>query len=414
MKPIITIYFLLTTLCLGLCSGCTPKQDVNPGRTYFTLNPNDRKILLPVVLNDSITANLVFDTGGALVLDSTFSATYPNLTANLFNIYTSSSSSPTGWVRSNIHRSIYEGVPNLKIGDVNMTSIDNSTQIWNLKKFNGNPDVDGIFNISNNDTTNIWEINFEENYMEVHSANEFSMPKDCFVYPFIRPDPHRAFRVSITIPLKIKCANGDTLTLHHSYLIDTAMPWDIVVLRGAKELDFFNNQEGAVWTSSMGSYIRHCNVDGTLHDDFKMDSLRIYTNDHNNRLSSDYMIGINFLKRFNVFFDMKNNQVGLQPIKNFQRVVSPMGIRFHFSYAPTTQNALLVTKVADYEANYYKTAGLREGDEIVAINGKQYEVITHDNYEAFRSQDTLLLDIIRKGRSLEIVVPVNKTEVQGD
>ena len=411
MKLIITIYFLLIIIFLGLCDSCTQalKKETNTGRVYFTINPNDRKILLPVVLNDSITANLAFDSGGHFVLDSTFSAAHPSITADMVHIETGSGYG-SSWVNTNIHYSIYKGIPNFKIGNTNLKE-DRYTNIFNWKRFMGNPASDGVFNIPYNDTTHVWEVNFEHNYMEIHSAKKFNMPENCFVCPFIRPE--YALRFYIKLPIKVGCVDGDTLTLSPSYMIDTGMPWDISLMQKAKEFDFFNKQEDAVWTSSMGSYIRHYTVDGTLFDDFKMDSLRIYTIDHDNRTPVS-MIGLNFLKRFNVFFDMKNNQVGLQPIKNFERVFAPLGRRFHFSYSKTPQNTLLVTKVADYKANYYKTAGLCEGDEIVTINGKQYKTITHENHEEFRNQDTLLLDIIRKGKSLKIVVPVNKNEVQGD
>ncbi|MFK2277901.1 hypothetical protein ACIXO6_19585 [Bacteroides fragilis] len=60
-----------------------------------------------------------------------------------------------------------------------------------------------------------------------------------------------------------------------------------------------------------------------------MDSLRVYTFDFINRAPSNYLIGQNFLKRFNVFFDMKHQRIGFQPIPNFTRVVNPLHQRFH-------------------------------------------------------------------------------------
>jgi len=416
MKQIITIYFLLIIISLGVCGSCTQasKKEKNTGRVYFTINPKNRTIQLPIVLNDSITANLNFDSAGHFVLDSTFCASHPSITAGLHLIGTSHGS-VMAWVKSNLHRTGYEGTPSFKIGNTNLKEIDDRTMVYNWKRYIADSISDGLFNIPPMDTTHVWEINFEHNYMEVHSAKYFSMPENCFVTPMV--EPKKFGHNHIKLPIKIRCANGDTLTLYRTYFIDTGAAMDIILMGQAKELDFFNKQKDAVWTmsaSSGGVYNRHYTVDGTLFNDFKMDSLRIYTLDHDTRFPCDYLIGLNFLKRFNVFFDMKNHQVGLQPIKNFQRVINPLHIRFHFWYGRTHRNTILVTKVADYKANYYKTAGLREGDEIVAINGKQYKWITLENYEEFRNQDTLLLDVIRKGESLKIVVPVNKNEVQGD
>lgn len=65
-----------------------------------------------------------------------------------------------------------------------------------------------------------------------------------------------------------------------------------------------------------------------------------------------------FLKRFNVFFDMKSQRLGLQPIKNYERVVNPRKKRFHMSSRMNSHGKIIITKIADYESNYIKKAGL--------------------------------------------------------
>jgi hypothetical protein len=196
---------------------------------------------------------------------------------------------------------------------------------------------------------------------------------------------------------------------------DTGMAWDFMLIRPTKEdLEFLNKREDAVWTEYLDGYNKYYTVSATLFDNFVMDSLRIYTIDKPYRVNGRCLIGQNFLKRFNVFFDMKNRQVGLQPIKNFQRVVNPNHRRFHYSTKPSPEGKFIVTMVADYKDNYYKTAGLQQGDEIVAINGKLYKDITYEEKSEFHKQDTLLFDIIRKGQTLKLVVPVDKNEEQGD
>jgi C-terminal processing protease CtpA/Prc len=111
---------------------------------------------------------------------------------------------------------------------------------------------------------------------------------------------------------------------------------------------------------------------------------------------------------------MKNSQVGLQPIKNFQRVVNPNHRRFHFSTNITSDGNLVVTMIADYKDNYYKKAGLQEGDEITAMNGKLFKDITYEEKLKSHEIDTFVFDIIRKGQALKLVVPVDKNEEQGD
>lgn len=75
---------------------------------------------------------------------------------------------------------------------------------------------------------------------------------------------------------------------------------------------------------------------------------------------------------------------------------------------------IIVREVADYEANYYRTAGLQEDDEILSVNNKPFKEVTLKEIHNFHEQDTLVYEIIRKGKPLKIVVPIDKNEVQGD
>lgn len=70
--------------------------------------------------------------------------------------------------------------------------------------------------------------------------------------------------------------------------------------------------------------------------------------------------------------------------------------------------------MADSKGNYYKNAGLKEGDEVKALNGKHYKNFTYKEQDDFEKQDTLMYDIVRKGKPLRIKVVVNKSEIQGD
>ena len=62
----------------------------------------------------------------------------------------------------------------------------------------------------------------------------------------------------------------------------------------------------------------------------------------------------------------------------------------------------MVTMVADYKGNYYKTAGLQKGDEIIAVNSKPYKDITRDERRNFYTKDKLAFEIIRKGKPQKI------------
>jgi hypothetical protein len=273
-------------------------------------------------------------------------------------------------------------------------------------------DNDGIFNIPVADTAHVWELNFEHNYLEIHPAGNFKMPENSFVCP-LETETHALFAIQLNMP--IRSLDGDTLTINGECTVDIGMACDFALMHPTeKESDFLNKREDAVWTEYLDGYERYYTVNATIFDNCMVDSLRIYTFSNPYSVGSKYLIGQNFLKRFNVFFDMKNSQIGLQPIKNFQRIVNPNHRRFHFSTKSTPKGNLVVTMMADYKGNYYKTAGLQNGDEIVAINGKLFKNITYEEKLKFHEVDTLLLDIVRNRQALKIVVPVDKNEKQGD
>jgi hypothetical protein len=409
MRKIVLSYCLLIFIWGSMCGNC---YAVKSNKVYFNINPNDRKIVLPVILNNNDTANLAFDSGagiGTFILDSTFCATHPNVMSNLVpdTIVRGGSS----WSSSSISTSVYKITPKVNISNVDMNYSYMMTYNW--KKYFGNYEVDGMFNIPKNDTTHVWELNFDHNYLEIHSDTEFKMPRDCFVTSLII-DNKSPYPFNIQLPLKIKCDNGDTLTINRNFMIDTGMPWDIALLSKAEELPFFNKRQDAEWTEQQGTYFRQYNVTANIFEQFKIDSLRIYTFDFPMGISANYLIGQNFLKRFNVFFDLKNRQLGLQPIKSFQRIIDTLYRRFHYSTKRNSNGKFLVTMVAGYKENYYKTAGLQKGDEIVTVDSKPYKDITREERRDFCRKETLVFDIIRKGKPMKIVVKVDKNEKQGD
>jgi len=183
-----------------------------------------------------------------------------------------------------------------------------------------------------------------------------------------------------------------------------------VALIYPKESEFFNKNEDVVWTQHVSWYNRRYTVKAKLFDNFVIDSLRIYIFDKSAFPAGTCLIGLNFLKRFNVFFDLKNKHIGLQPIKNFQRIVNPLSRRVHYLAEQNSKGQYIITFIADYKKNFYKTAGLQTGDEIKEINGVPLKKLNF----MISEQDTLVYDIIRQGKSMKIVVPVNKNEEQGE
>lgn len=401
-----------TILFLFVFCGCSEGDNKNSNRVYFTIDLEDRKVVLPVKVNDSIVANLAFDSGGGLaarrpLLDESILATHPFLFTGIIPDTTKFGSS---WGTELLPALQYKGKQSLTIGTTKLGY--NGICVTNWKKLMNSDLSDGMFNIPIHDSIYVWELNFEQYYMEIHQAESFVMPENTHILPFVNTGADTPFYIQL--PLHIECPDGDTLTLHRTFFIDTGMSWDIVVKPPAEELDFFNKRDDAVWTRFLNKYHRHYTVNATLFDNFAVDSVRIYTFDYQDDVHSSYLIGLNFLKRFNVFFDMKNRQLGLQPINNFQRLANPLHKRFHYSTTKTSDGRYVINKMADYRENYYKEAGLQEGDEVVEVNGVLYGSITPELADQFKKQEYAVFDIIRNGKPMKIPVRINHNEIQGD
>lgn len=401
IRPLLFAYIGISIFTFMLMGCAENPKGENENRVYFEINPENRNITLPIQLNDSITANLLFDT--SFILDSGFCVNHPSLIPASQPKLSRIGSAWSYYGGTALE--YFDDIPGVKLGNVDLEQFDR-LKVGDWKRSFGQTS-DGMISFPENDTTNVWEFNFEHNYVEIHSEN-FEIPENSFVTPLL-PGYH------IQLPLKITHADGGLITLNEPFFIDFGMPQDIALMHLAKELEFFNRKEDAVWTerSVPGGYHRYYEVDAVMFDSFQMDSIRIYTFDHPTGITTNYLVGLNFLKRFNLFFDMKNRKVGLEPIGNYQRVVNPHGRRFHFSTYLTPDGRWKVRKVAEYPGNYYKKAGLREEDELITVNDiPMGDIMNKGNPEII--YDTLVFDILRGSERLEIVVPINKSEVQGD
>jgi len=272
--------------------------------------------------------------------------------------------------------------------------------------------TDGLFNMPEQDTIHIWEFNFESNYLEIHPADHFKMPKDCFVLD-IEKKENSNFPFYVKVPMHIRSSDGDTLFINCQYCIDMGLADDICFFSDT-EPEFFSKRKDAVWTRTSYGFKRHCTVDATLFDRFSIDSLRIYTDSNISNKNINCFIGHNFLKRFNVFFDMKNQRIGLQPVKNFQRIVNPIYKRYYFKLRKNEEGKTLIDFIPDYKENYFKNAGLQEGDEIVKINDLPIQKFTREKFDEFCEMDTIYIHVIRDKKHLQIVIPVDKSLEQGD
>ena len=409
---IVNLFNLLLVFSGVLC-GCKQQMDTS-NRSYFTFDMEDRKVVVPVQLNDSVGVKLLFDSGAFssynyehVTLDSGILFANPSLPrkyvlgTGLWGL---------AWRSTRYSTIVYDSMQlKLQIGNADIVYL--GIQSMPYKAMMNSMVSDGVFNIPKSDTTHVWELNFENNYMEVHPADGYEFPEDCMLFPL---DISEYSPFLVTLPLKVRFPDGDTLTMRRKFLIDTGAPQDIILLQEAQEQDCLHQRKDAVWLQNWGRYIRYYTVTGALFDDLRLDDLRLYTLDYKNSVPHPYVVGLNFLKRFNVFFDMKNKRLGLQPLRHFERLVNPLYTRFHYSTQKSQDGRYIVNCVGDYKENYYKEAGLQVGDEIVTMEGIPYGEITLETANQLRLLDTLVVGIIRNGKPQTLHVKVDRNEPAGD
>ena len=393
--------FILISGCIII--GCT-SQETN--RVPLFIEKEKGGIIVPVKFGNVTAPYMLFDSGipfDFMMLDSTFCANNPiNTWATPDHVGTNNpsawenSSNQNKWQYMLFNKPISINLCNENFDFKHFTVSDMSKMAVNF--FNG------AFGFTK-DSTRLWEFNFEHNYLEIHKADNYKMPSDCYKLPLLKGPTNEPF-VFVQFPILVKCSNSDTVIINELYLFDTAALNDIILLNKTNKntLDFFRKRDDAVLIADRGSYRSRYIVEATIFNGLKIDSMRVYTNEYSDLMTEAGVIGLNFMKRFNLFFDFKTNQVGFQPIKNYERIIWCDYHRFYFSWDIKADKSRFVKNIADIKNNYYKDAGLREGDEVVAINGIKLKNLTDEETKSINESRIREMDILRGGKQLKITV----------
>ena len=412
-------YLLILLLMLSHIS-CNASNKENEKHIPFEFSDEIPNLLIPVTLQNSIPAKLVFDTGwGIPALDSTWVSQYPSLTPK--DIPSREYELGVAWNPASVRKATLYFDPHfeflkLKLGENSMKF--DYWRIGNFRQLLGVNDADGITGIPSADSTKVWGFNFEDNYITIQEADSFEMPKGYMQFPMkVVTYPAVGMTIHVNLPLKVQTSDGDTVTIHRDFFVDTGAWDDIILTSEAPELAFFDNKKDAVWiaTPYNGLYTRNHEIKVSLGE-YEDDSFRVTTYDHKSNVSGRYLIGLNFLKHFNVYFDFQRKVLGLKPIPNFERIIDKHARRYHMGFnieIINKQQRFIVETIADNKENTYYTAGLRVGDEIISANGILLKDLTPQQKETLYQGNSILFKIIRDGKNMEISVPINKNETVG-
>ena len=412
--------YLLILLLAVSHNNCNTANIVNEKYVTFEFSDESPNLVIPVTLQDSIPAKLIFDTGwGIPTLDSALVSQFPSLTPK--GVPSQEYSVGSNWNPASARKCMLYFDKEFETLNLKLDNNSMDFGYWNVGDFYkifGANDVNGIMGIPSADSTKVWGFNFEHKYITIQESDSFEMPKECMLFPMkVVTHPHVAMTINVNLPLKIQTSDGDTMTLHRDFFIDTGAWNDIILTSEASELAFFDTKKDAVWiaTPYNGLYTRNHAVKISIGD-YEDNSFRVTTYNHETKVANRYLIGLNFLKHFNVYFDFQRKVMGLKPIPYFERIIDRHARRYHMGFNIETinkQQRFIIETIADNKENTFYTAGLRVGDEIISANGILLGNITLEQREAMYQGDSIRFKIIRDNENMEISVPIDKNEPIG-
>jgi hypothetical protein len=405
-------YFLFFCFLVYSCEFQQKTQLEQENNIVLTINQirfnvDEGHIIVPVKINDSIDIRLLFDTGGGgLTLDSTFwvknrlmpqKKTIPNTIIFPF----------LQQGRTNGYR--YKNKLSLTLGANNINYIE--YEVVNLRSLLKSLDslqFEGLFNIPVNDTLHVWELNFEHSYMEVHTSSSFSYPKNVLVLPF-KWDKWDNF--SMDLPLTI-IDNSDTLSTKESFLVDSgAQSTDMMLFPPSLIVDYFKNARKLIFYEPNDYDLKHITVahysQACISNQLMLDSLLITYKEYNSHFKGGGLVGLDFLKRFNVYFDFRNKKILLAQNPNYKSPQIKESVKRSAikSFAMSKKdNAYYILKLPKFFNNNVLTkAEVKEGDEIVRINNYSgadiyNQTITMSEIE--QQSDSIDIEIKRNGQTM--------------
>jgi predicted aspartyl protease len=387
MKNIFYIYFILF-----FCDSCAQEiKETIP--FYFT---KERHLISVPLTIKGIGGNFLFDTGSGVVL--ALDTLYAEKIEPFDSVYQQQSVWDSGAFASfsDFKINYYQGLLNVKIG--NHSFEQEHFSVGNYRKELDIAEFDGVFSLPNRDSINVWEVNFLKNHITIIPYDDFQMDNQLIQLP-LKWD-NRGM-ISTSLPISIQQRNGENLQCNNDYLIDTGSISDITFLPDTKEAIVLNeHKDSAFWLWNRHFWESSLNICGKI----QLDSARVYVYDLPSKTPYKRIIGLNFLKRFIVYFDLKNDYIYLKPIHQFERLYQ--GIKPWGKYTESIRNnRVVIDYIADYSDNPAKKAGLQVGDEIISINGIELSPNHYREQEREILSDEIWNYVVRrKGKILNLTL----------
>lgn len=382
---------LLSILLFISCRNHSAPSEYSATKNLTPFEITSHNMMVVTVTIDTVVCRLLFDTGGAglLTLDkSLVGKICPPDSMLKKDIITARSGFSIHYNEVDTLENIHYPV-RMQLGGKEIVFSEFQTDTV-LKKYN----LHGILSIPPN-SNYIWDINFEYNHIQLHNSADTSFSKSTFTTS-LKQDKSRNYQ--ITIPATL--SNGtDSITFSADFLVDTGNSMELVFNGGEADINSFLNKK-IPWhdirenNSIYRNYPVMLSINSFLRD-------TIYATALLNRVSFKNMVGLNFLKRFNLKLDIAGEKAYLDtinyiPIKTIYN--SPHKIAFG---TVTTKQGYEMVKVVSEESFFYK-AGVRIGDIIISMNDIPIKNLNKNYMKTLPNRTPIHVKLLRSGEQMEV------------
>lgn len=351
----------------------------------FVLN-NDH-IIIRLRLDDSAPLNFLFDSGagGTLITKEAADSMLFRSTSKRKNVGVSGSH------KVGVIKGVKLSVGDKKLGNITLLSTDKP-----LEELDDGRKVHGVIGYPIL-SRYVVEIDYIARVIKFYNRNSFTYTGNGQTLPldFILNLP---ISRAVIVMYNDMAFEGDFLidTGARSYLIMSSP--SVVLYDMAENIGNYYNVRAKIGSSQKRAKIRYGKLQSVQFAGHNFDDLPVALSSDSKGLLSmpdiDGIIGNKLLMRFKVIFDYQHKLLHLEPNDLFEESyeVNSSGFNINFKQGKPFIKNLVDQSPAD-------NAGLRNGDEIISINGKLVEVmLTDDIRQAF----------LKQGEKVEIVIQRNR------
>lgn len=405
MKRIIGVVILGAVVAFGACSRANVRSADNEDPQTSQLIPrSEQKRNLPeqaiafdysnhlyfdVLLRDSISARMIFDTGNTnLLMDTKFYKKYFAPSDNLQRIVIQGS--------GNSLEAAYRDVGDwsYKVGEHSKT--EQGAVVMDLRKILGN-EVDGMFGMEFMRGRKV-EINYADEYMLIVGRDE--QPSEG--YTRIKCESIDKRGSKILMPLSIKL--NDKISFDGKFIVDLGSSGGVSLNSGvAAKLGLnraLTNVRKKIYdTGGVGGsrtdYIfkaKSISVGGVELVDMRA---TFSGNTQGIMANNEYagIVGNAFFERFDVIFDFKRGEIWLRPNRNFN-----ISEQYDSGMTLTPQDEGWVVNGLIEGGNAHR-AGVRRGDFITSINGLSRQKISYKALKMMNRSAEEWRVVVKRGES---------------